>query len=85
PPPPPAPCGPPPLGAPAPRVSGPPTPPSGRNALLDQIRSGIQLKNVAEVAESPQPHEEDNNGLVGALINVMKQRSKVIHSSGRPQ
>ncbi|XP_067836849.1 actin nucleation-promoting factor WAS-like isoform X2 [Heptranchias perlo] len=53
----------------------------GRGALLDQIRMGFQLKTVTGTPESAQAPEEEDEGLVGALMMVMKQRSKVIHSS----
>ncbi|XP_067880354.1 actin nucleation-promoting factor WAS-like [Heterodontus francisci] len=58
-----------------------PTPTVGRGALLDQIRLGIQLKTVTDTPEAAPSPEEENEGLVGALMMVMKQRSKVIHSS----
>lgn len=60
-----------------------PSIPSGRGALLDQIRQGKQLNKVTEQMEppsSPLP-EASSEGLVGALMHVMQKRSKVIHSS----
>uniref|UniRef100_A0A803KGS4 Actin nucleation-promoting factor WASL n=1 Tax=Xenopus tropicalis TaxID=8364 RepID=A0A803KGS4_XENTR len=60
-----------------------PTSTSGRDALLDQIRQGIQLKSVPDesdtVASTPAP--APTTGIVGALMEVMKKRSKAIHSS----
>ncbi|KAM9326939.1 actin nucleation-promoting factor WAS [Gastrophryne carolinensis] len=63
-------------------VSQPPTP-SGRGALLDQIRQGKQLNKVTEPTDAPgSPHSQPpSEGLVGALMHVMQKRSKVIHSS----
>uniref|UniRef100_A0A8D2JHY8 Actin nucleation-promoting factor WAS n=1 Tax=Varanus komodoensis TaxID=61221 RepID=A0A8D2JHY8_VARKO len=77
-----APCPPPPL--PSGRLGTQGTPPaapsSGRGALLDQIRQGIQLNKTPDVLESPPP-AQNPEGLVGALMHVMQKRSKVIHSS----
>ncbi|XP_068104703.1 actin nucleation-promoting factor WAS [Hyperolius riggenbachi] len=94
PPPPPAPMPPPPIGPsgggppppPPPGIGSPvtqPSAPSGRGALLDQIRQGMKLNKVTEPMEAPssplaQPSSE---GLVGALMHVMQKRSKAIHSS----
>ncbi|XP_060108438.1 actin nucleation-promoting factor WAS [Heteronotia binoei] len=61
----------------------PPPPPaaSGRGALLDQIRQGIQLNKTPDVLDSPPPPAQSEEGLVGALMCVMQKRCKVIHSS----
>ncbi|XP_029466816.1 wiskott-Aldrich syndrome protein [Rhinatrema bivittatum] len=56
-------------------------PPKGRGALLDQIRQGISLNKVADLAEAPPSPAQSSEGLVGALMHVMQKRSKVIHSS----
>ncbi|KYO19271.1 wiskott-Aldrich syndrome protein [Alligator mississippiensis] len=58
----------------------PPPPLKGRGALLDQIRQGVQLNKTPDVVESPLP-AQSSEGLVGALMQVMQKRSKVIHSS----
>lgn len=52
---------------------------AGRDALLDQIRQGIQLKTVSDLPESGPP--APTAGIVGALMEVMQKRSKAIHSS----
>ncbi|XP_028922894.1 wiskott-Aldrich syndrome protein [Ornithorhynchus anatinus] len=84
PPPPPPPAGmcppppPPPLGGPSPQASSAPT---GRGALLDQIRQGIQLNKTPGAQECPASPPQSSEGLVGALMHVMQKRSKVIHSS----
>ncbi|XP_028849466.1 wiskott-Aldrich syndrome protein-like isoform X2 [Denticeps clupeoides] len=94
PPPPPAPAAPPPL----PSGGGPPPPPpagnkpkaasggggdgGGRGALLDQIRTGTQLRRVASCSETPPTPADSGEGIVGALMMVMQKRSKAIHSSG---
>lgn len=54
---------------------------SGRDALLDQIRQGIQLKTVADEAEAVAATPTAAPGIVGALMEVMQKRSKAIHSS----
>lgn len=53
---------------------------AGRDALLDQIRQGIQLKTVSDLPESGPPLAP-TAGIVGALMEVMQKRSKAIHSS----
>ncbi|KAJ6655319.1 hypothetical protein lerEdw1_005511 [Lerista edwardsae] len=53
---------------------------TGRGALLDQIRQGIQLNKTPDMLE-PLPPAQCSEGLVGALMHVMQKRSKVIHSS----
>ncbi|XP_077332733.1 actin nucleation-promoting factor WAS isoform X2 [Lithobates pipiens] len=60
-----------------------PSIPSGRGALLDQIRQGKQLNKVTEQMEGPSSPlpQASSEGLVGALMHVMQKRSKVIHSS----
>ncbi|XP_075691053.1 actin nucleation-promoting factor WAS isoform X2 [Rhinoderma darwinii] len=77
----------PPPPPPPPIVSGgqaPPssTAPSGRGALLDQIRQGTKLKVIepGDVPASPTSNPT-SEGLVGALMHVMQKRSKAIHSS----
>lgn len=59
----------------------PPVSTGGRGALLDQIRQGIQLKTVTDAPESPPPSLAPSDGIVGALMEAMKNRSKVIHCS----
>ncbi|XP_030049813.1 actin nucleation-promoting factor WAS [Microcaecilia unicolor] len=59
----------------------PTPPPKGRGALLDQIRQGISLNKVSDLAEAPSSPAESSEGLVGALMHVMQKRAKVIHSS----
>lgn len=54
---------------------------TGRDALLDQIRQGIQLKTVSDLPESGPPTPASTAGIVGALMEVMQKRSKAIHSS----
>ncbi|KAJ3612603.1 hypothetical protein NHX12_020871 [Muraenolepis orangiensis] len=54
---------------------------SGRNALLDQIRMGIQLKAREEGSEPAPTAAAPSAGIVGALMEVMQKRSKAIHSS----
>ncbi|KAJ8373666.1 hypothetical protein SKAU_G00042460 [Synaphobranchus kaupii] len=54
---------------------------TGRDALLDQIRHGIQLKNVVDGPDSAPPTPAPSAGIVGALMEVMQKRSKAIHSS----
>lgn len=54
---------------------------TGRDALLDQIRQGIQLKTVSDLPESGPPTPAPAAGIVGALMEVMQKRSKAIHSS----
>ncbi|XP_048875412.1 WASP like actin nucleation promoting factor a isoform X1 [Brienomyrus brachyistius] len=54
---------------------------TGRDALLDQIRQGIQLKTVSDGPDSGPPTPAPSTGIVGALMEVMQKRSKVIHSS----
>lgn len=61
--------------------SKPAVPSGGRGALLDQIRHGIQLKNVPDANESASPTSAPSAGIVGALMEVMQKRSKAIHSS----
>ncbi|XP_013918271.1 PREDICTED: wiskott-Aldrich syndrome protein [Thamnophis sirtalis] len=75
-----APCPPPPLPPSGGLGPQPPAIPSGRGALLDQIRQGIQLNKTPDVVDSS-PSTQSSEGLVGALMNVMQKRSKVIHSS----
>lgn len=53
----------------------------GRNALLDQIRQGIQLKPREETTDSAPAGSAPSSGIVGALMEVMQKRSKAIHSS----
>uniref|UniRef100_A0A673NCF1 Neural Wiskott-Aldrich syndrome protein-like n=1 Tax=Sinocyclocheilus rhinocerous TaxID=307959 RepID=A0A673NCF1_9TELE len=53
---------------------------TGRDALLDQIRQGIQLKTVSDNDSGP-PTPAQSAGIVGALMEVMQKRSKAIHSS----
>ncbi|XP_068602624.1 WASP actin nucleation promoting factor b [Brachionichthys hirsutus] len=74
---------PPPLsGGPSPSIAPSAGPGDGRGALLNQIRLGKKLRNVAECADGPPPTPpESSEGIVGALMMVMKKRSKVIHSS----
>lgn len=54
---------------------------TGRDALLDQIRQGIQLKTVSDLPESSPVTAAPAAGIVGALMEVMQKRSKAIHSS----
>ncbi|CAG01070.1 unnamed protein product, partial [Tetraodon nigroviridis] len=51
----------------------------GREALLGQIRQGVQLKPVLDHGDSapPPPPPAD---IVGALMEVMQKRSRAIHS-----
>ncbi|XP_018413508.1 PREDICTED: wiskott-Aldrich syndrome protein [Nanorana parkeri] len=96
--PPPPPPPPPPPVMPQPQISGgppppppptvgspvtPPSTPTGRGALLDQIRQGKMLNKVTEPTEVPSSplSQSSSEGLVGALMHVMQKRSKVIHSS----
>lgn len=53
----------------------------GRDALLDQIRQGLKLKNVPDQPESGPLSAAPSAGIVGALMEVMQKRSKAIHSS----
>ncbi|XP_061198590.1 actin nucleation-promoting factor WAS-like [Neopsephotus bourkii] len=59
---------------------GGPVPPSGRGALLDQIRQGVTLNKTPECPESSSGGAS-TGGLVGALMDVMQKRSRAIHSS----
>lgn len=52
----------------------------GREALLGQIRQGVQLKPVSDHGESGPPPAPAAD-IVGALMEVMQKRSKAIHSS----
>ncbi|XP_066065274.1 LOW QUALITY PROTEIN: actin nucleation-promoting factor WAS-like [Chamaea fasciata] len=70
---------PPPPPPPPPPGGAPPTPPSGRGALLDQIRQGVTLNKTPETPEVGAG--PGAGGLVGALMDVMQKRSRVIHSS----
>ncbi|XP_069630063.1 LOW QUALITY PROTEIN: actin nucleation-promoting factor WAS [Haliaeetus albicilla] len=70
---------PPPSGGPALPAAAPP--PSGRGALLDQIRQGVTLNKTPEAPESCSSPNPNAGGLVGALMDVMQKRSRVIHSS----
>ncbi|XP_025069449.1 wiskott-Aldrich syndrome protein [Alligator sinensis] len=79
-PPPAPPSAPPPLPAGCAPGPQPPPPLKGRGALLDQIQQGVQLNKTPDVADSPLP-AQSSEGLVGALMQVMQKRSKVIHSS----
>ncbi|XP_064331493.1 actin nucleation-promoting factor WAS isoform X1 [Phalacrocorax carbo] len=85
PPPPPRPLPPPPPPPPPPGGGGsaapPPAPPPARGALLDQIRQGVTLNKTPEVPEGGGGGGQSAGGLVGALMDVMQKRSKVIHSS----
>ncbi|XP_014117720.1 PREDICTED: wiskott-Aldrich syndrome protein [Pseudopodoces humilis] len=63
-----------PSGAPS-----PPATPPGRGALLDQIRQGVTLNKTPETPEVGAG--PGAGGLVGALMDVMQKRSRVIHSS----
>ncbi|KAM7081604.1 LOW QUALITY PROTEIN: actin nucleation-promoting factor WAS [Ciconia maguari] len=65
-----------PLGAAAPP---PRPPPAARGALLDQIRQGVTLNKTPEAPEGG--GSPSAGGLVGALMDVMQKRSRVIHSS----
>ncbi|CAN0180528.1 unnamed protein product [Lampetra planeri] len=63
----------------------PPTPllvPSDdrRGGLLDQIRQGFQLKAVPETDGAMTPSAGDG-GIVGALMEVMNRRSRIVQSS----
>ncbi|GAA6102651.1 neural Wiskott-Aldrich syndrome protein-like [Tachysurus ichikawai] len=53
----------------------------GRGALLDQIRQGTKLKTVTDGPEPAQASPDPTAGIVGALMDVIKKRSKAIHSS----
>ncbi|XP_032942851.1 wiskott-Aldrich syndrome protein [Catharus ustulatus] len=66
---------PPPSGA-----APPPATPPGRGALLDQIRQGVTLNKTPETPEVG-AGGPGAGGLVGALMDVMQKRSRVIHSS----
>ncbi|XP_064331495.1 actin nucleation-promoting factor WAS isoform X3 [Phalacrocorax carbo] len=83
--PPPRPLPPPPPPPPPPGGGGsaapPPAPPPARGALLDQIRQGVTLNKTPEVPEGGGGGGQSAGGLVGALMDVMQKRSKVIHSS----
>ncbi|XP_075594890.1 LOW QUALITY PROTEIN: actin nucleation-promoting factor WAS [Balearica regulorum gibbericeps] len=63
--------------------TGPPAPPTGRGALLDQIRQGVTLNKTPELPEGGGSGGggPSAGGLVGALMDVMQKRSRVIHSS----
>ncbi|KAM6106898.1 actin nucleation-promoting factor WAS [Phoenicopterus ruber ruber] len=52
-----------------------------RGALLDQIRQGVTLNKTPEAPESSGGGSPCAGGLVGALMDVMQKRSRVIHSS----
>ncbi|KAM3654498.1 actin nucleation-promoting factor WAS-like [Ammospiza maritima maritima] len=80
-PPPPRGPAPPPRAPPPPPPSGgaPPATPPGRGALLDQIRQGVTLNKTPETPEVGAA--AGAGGLVGALMDVMQKRSRVIHSS----
>ncbi|XP_049617229.1 WASP like actin nucleation promoting factor b isoform X1 [Syngnathus scovelli] len=57
---------------------------TGRDALLDQIRQGIQLKprdETNETNDSPPSSLCPSDGIVGALMDVIRKRGKAIHSS----
>ncbi|KAM6995828.1 actin nucleation-promoting factor WAS-like [Passerculus sandwichensis] len=64
---------------PHPGAPPPPQPPPGRGALLDQIRQGVTLNKTPETPEVGAA--PGAGGLVGALMDVMQKRSRVIHSS----
>uniref|UniRef100_A0A3P8VLZ3 WASP like actin nucleation promoting factor b n=1 Tax=Cynoglossus semilaevis TaxID=244447 RepID=A0A3P8VLZ3_CYNSE len=82
PPPPPPPPGPPPPAPPLPmEANGGDGGPSGKSALLSQIREGIQLKAVSDSVDQPPATPAPSAGIVGALMEVMQKRSKAIHSS----
>ncbi|XP_072705036.1 LOW QUALITY PROTEIN: actin nucleation-promoting factor WAS [Ciconia boyciana] len=53
--------------------------PRGPGALLDQIRQGVTLNKTPEAPEGG--GGPSAGGLVGALMDVMQKRSRVIHSS----
>ncbi|KAM6228595.1 LOW QUALITY PROTEIN: actin nucleation-promoting factor WAS [Spheniscus humboldti] len=81
---------PPPGGPPPPPRNGPPAalpsrpppaPPPARGALLDQIRQGVTLNKTPEAPEGGGGGSPSAGGLVGALMDVMQKRSRVIHSS----
>ncbi|KAM6188419.1 actin nucleation-promoting factor WAS [Sarcoramphus papa] len=61
--------------------SRPPAPPPARGALLDQIRQGVTLNKTPEAPEGGSGGSPSAGGLVGALMDVMQKRSRVIHSS----
>ncbi|XP_072217022.1 actin nucleation-promoting factor WAS-like isoform X1 [Excalfactoria chinensis] len=77
-PPPPPPPPPPPSGSPS--VMGGGASPA-RGALLDQIRQGVTLNKTPEAPEGGAGGGAAAGGLVGALMDVMQKRSRVIHSS----
>ncbi|KAM3654572.1 LOW QUALITY PROTEIN: actin nucleation-promoting factor WAS-like [Ammospiza maritima maritima] len=70
---------PPPPPPPPPSGGAPPRDPPGRGALLDQIRQGVTLNKTPETPEVGAA--PGAGGLVGALMDVMQKRSRVIHSS----
>ncbi|XP_032827357.1 uncharacterized protein LOC116952270 [Petromyzon marinus] len=51
-----------------------------RGGLLDQIRQGFQLKAVPETDGAMTPSAGDG-GIVGALMEVMNRRSRIVQSS----
>ncbi|XP_076217023.1 LOW QUALITY PROTEIN: actin nucleation-promoting factor WAS, partial [Aptenodytes patagonicus] len=58
--------------------------PPARGALLDQIRQGVTLNKTPEAPEGGSGGgggSPSAGGLVGALMDVMQKRSRVIHSS----
>ena len=50
-----------------------------RNALLEQIRQGVELRPVLNVAK-PKIAPTSEGGLAGALSRALAERSSAIHS-----
>lgn len=57
----------------------PPPVPDTRNALLEQIRQGIELRPVANEVKSKTP-PVFQGGLASALSRALAERSSAIHS-----
>ncbi|XP_076649481.1 uncharacterized protein LOC143357119 [Halictus rubicundus] len=58
----------------------PPPPPDTRNALLEQIRQGVELRPVANEVKSQKNPPMFQGGLASALSRALAERSSAIHS-----